>query len=222
MSNTIYCICVDCKRFESLKDGEEDMFKDDHYGHEIIIIVPLYLEVTHYDPENKAFNEISKTAFAQGAALFFKREIIENVGLLDDIFFIYAEETDWNLRAKKKGYEIYYVPTTIVYHKVTRNIKKKSLFRDYFFNRNTQILMWKHSKFKYLFPFYLKYLANNLRYLLSKIRDRDIKSINCQYNSIIQGFRIGVKRRTNQSCKKDLINNYNFINKHVLKSYRQK
>ncbi|MFX1258852.1 MAG: glycosyltransferase family 2 protein [Promethearchaeota archaeon] len=37
---------------------------------------------------------------------------------MDEIFFIYVEETDWNYRAKKKGYKIIYFPDIAIYHKV--------------------------------------------------------------------------------------------------------
>ena len=50
MSNTIYCLCVDCEVFKSLKQGEEASFKDKHWGHEIIIIDRHELDVTYYVP----------------------------------------------------------------------------------------------------------------------------------------------------------------------------
>lgn len=175
------------------------------------------------DPDNKMFNEIEITDYANGAALFFRKEIIDKIGLLDEIYFIYSEETDWNLQVKKYGFNIYYVPTTIVYHKVSRKIvdhkMRRSLFKSYFYNRNSQIFTWKHSKYRKLILFYIKYVFINIRYFISKLIEREIKTIYIQLFSIIQGFRIGVKRRTNQSCKKELIKSFNFINKHVLKSY---
>ncbi|MFX1385904.1 MAG: glycosyltransferase family 2 protein [Promethearchaeota archaeon] len=178
------------------------------------------------DPDNRMFSEIMKTDYATGAALFFPKEIIKKIGLLDEIYFMYSEEVDWNLRAKKEGFNIYYVPNTIVYHKVSKGIINKkirrSLFKSYFYNRNSQIFTWTHSKFRNLISFYLKYIFINIKYFASKLIKRELNSIYVQLFSIIQGFRIGVKRRTNQSCQKELIKNFNFINNHVLKLYRPK
>ena len=79
-----------------------------------------------YDPQNQKYNKVMLTDYAAGTALFLKKEVIKKIGLLDESFFMYYEETDWNLRAKKKGYKIYYVPTTIIYHNVTPVIGKKA------------------------------------------------------------------------------------------------
>ncbi len=52
-----------------------------------------------------------------GACFMIKRKVLEEIGLFDENFFIYNEELDLCLRAKKKGYSMAYTPDTIVYHK---------------------------------------------------------------------------------------------------------
>ena len=42
--------------------------------------------------------------FVVGAALLLAREAIDDVGLFDERFFLYAEETDWQRRARKRGW----------------------------------------------------------------------------------------------------------------------
>lgn len=51
-----------------------------------------------------------------GAFFAVRREAIEQVGLLDEGYFIYCEEVDWALRIKRAGWEAYYVPTAEVIH----------------------------------------------------------------------------------------------------------
>lgn len=51
-----------------------------------------------------------------GAALMARREAIQQVGLLDERFFIYCEEIDWCMRMKKAGWSIYCVPKAEVVH----------------------------------------------------------------------------------------------------------
>lgn len=171
-----------------------------------------------YDPKDQKYNEISLTDYAVGTALFVKKEVIDKIGLLDDIFFMYFEETDWNFRAKKNGYKNYYVPTTIVYHKVTRIINKKSLLlKQFFFNRNAQILIWKHAKFLDIMIFYLKFSLRNFRIILVALMNRKLFVVFLRLCSLAQGFRIGIKKRSNRSCSKILINDYNFIIKNVKK-----
>ena len=56
-----------------------------------------------------------------GAALMARGEAIQEVGLLDERFFIYCEEIDWCMRIKKAGWGIYCVPRAEVVHHVAES-----------------------------------------------------------------------------------------------------
>ncbi len=51
-----------------------------------------------------------------GACLVARREVIAAVGLLDERFFLYSEETDWCLRIQRAGWRIAYYPGATVVH----------------------------------------------------------------------------------------------------------
>jgi N-acetylglucosaminyl-diphospho-decaprenol L-rhamnosyltransferase len=51
-----------------------------------------------------------------GASMLLKRSVFERVGLFDETFFLYFEETDLCLRARRQGLLTYYVPTSVVAH----------------------------------------------------------------------------------------------------------
>jgi GT2 family glycosyltransferase len=51
-----------------------------------------------------------------GAALMTRREAIEQVGLLDERFFMYGEETDWCYRMAQASWKIHYCPSATVTH----------------------------------------------------------------------------------------------------------
>lgn len=51
-----------------------------------------------------------------GACLFTRKETIQQVGVLDDTFFLFCEEEDFCYRAAKQGWEIHYVPTARLIH----------------------------------------------------------------------------------------------------------
>ena len=79
-----------------------------------------------------------------GACLMVKREAIEQVGLLDEGFFIYCEEIDWCMRIKKAGWQIYCVPQAEVVHYVAQSTQQ---FRDEMFVqlwRSRYLLFAKH------------------------------------------------------------------------------
>ncbi len=54
--------------------------------------------------------------FVLGAALMVRREVILQVGGLDDAFFMYCEEMDWCLRMEEAGWSIFALPTAYVTH----------------------------------------------------------------------------------------------------------
>jgi N-acetylglucosaminyl-diphospho-decaprenol L-rhamnosyltransferase len=62
-----------------------------------------------------------------GAALMIRRAVIEEVGLLDEGFFMYCEEIDWCLRIKEAGWRILCVPRAEIVHHVGQSTRQ---FRD--------------------------------------------------------------------------------------------
>jgi N-acetylglucosaminyl-diphospho-decaprenol L-rhamnosyltransferase len=51
-----------------------------------------------------------------GAALMIRREVIEQIGLMDEGYFLYAEEKDWCYRAKQAGWKVGVLTTAEVVH----------------------------------------------------------------------------------------------------------
>jgi GT2 family glycosyltransferase len=51
-----------------------------------------------------------------GAAFLIRAEVIRQVGLMDEGFFMYAEEIDWCMRIKKAGWKIYCAPAAKIVH----------------------------------------------------------------------------------------------------------
>jgi GT2 family glycosyltransferase len=85
-----------------------------------------------------------------GACMMVRRTAIEQVGLLDEDYFLFLEETDWCYRMKRAGWKIYHVPQAEVYHyqgkSVERERKKAKLeyyrSRYLFFKKNRGSIQW--------------------------------------------------------------------------------
>lgn len=69
-----------------------------------------------------------------GAAMFVRRAVYEQIGGLDEQFFMYSEELDWCYRAKQAGWEIYYLPTAQVTHYEGKSSEQAVAARDIHFN----------------------------------------------------------------------------------------
>jgi len=61
-------------------------------------------------------NKASKTDWVAGASMLIRSEVVKDIGLMDEDYFLYFEETDFCLQAKKKGWECWYVPSSRVIH----------------------------------------------------------------------------------------------------------
>ncbi|MEM8737020.1 MAG: glycosyltransferase family 2 protein [Planctomycetota bacterium] len=65
-----------------------------------------------------ARDEPHRTDWLAGASLIVRRDVFDAVGLLDDRYFMYFEETDFCLAAARAGFEAWYVPGSRVVHLV--------------------------------------------------------------------------------------------------------
>ena len=63
---------------------------------------------------------------ATGCFMFVRREAIEQVGLLDEQFFIYGEETDWCYRFKNAGWKVIFTPCAEIIHLGGQSTKQKA------------------------------------------------------------------------------------------------
>jgi hypothetical protein len=61
-------------------------------------------------------NDVREVDYLEGSCFLMKREAVNIVGLLPEVYFMYFEEAEWCYRAKKHGYKIWYVPTARVIH----------------------------------------------------------------------------------------------------------
>jgi GT2 family glycosyltransferase len=80
-----------------------------------------------------------------GCAFMIKRKVIDQIGGLDDQFYLYWEETDYCLRLRQAGYQILIDPGTRILHKSGRTIGGRGALYTYYFFRNRLLLMHKHA-----------------------------------------------------------------------------
>jgi GT2 family glycosyltransferase len=85
-----------------------------------------------------------------GACMMVRRDALDRVGLLDEDYFLFLEETDWCYRMKRAGWKIYHVPQAEVYHfqgksaEAEREKAKVEYYRSryHFFKKNRGSVQW--------------------------------------------------------------------------------
>lgn len=94
------------------------------------------------------YDKPEKVDFASGCCIMFKREVFESVGFFDERYFLYYEDADLNERIKKAGFEIFYVPTAILYHmnaSSSGGAGKGNTLQDYFLTRNQMLFGMRYA-----------------------------------------------------------------------------
>ena len=119
-------------------------------------------------PKNRRFGRYNMT-FADedaelevdsvvGAYMQVRRAAIERVGLLDEAFFMYAEDIDWAFRIKAAGYKVWYYPAVTVRH-YKRAASRKNPKAQFEFWRAMLIFYRKHFRRTTVFPVHLLILT---------------------------------------------------------------
>lgn len=92
------------------------------------------------------YRAVEETGYLTGCCLVATREAWEKVGLLDERYFIYAEDSDWSLRARAAGYRLLFVPTARLWHKVSSSSGAASPFKAYHVVRANLMLFHRHAR----------------------------------------------------------------------------
>ncbi len=95
-----------------------------------------------------------------GAALMVKREVFETIGLFDERYFLYYEESDFCFRARKKGFKIMYLPKAVVFHANAKSTGLGSPLQDYFITRNRMLFASKFLPLRTRFALFREGLRN--------------------------------------------------------------
>lgn len=79
--------------------------------------------------------------FVTGCAMLVRRAVLERVGLLDERFFAYYEETEWCVRVRRAGYKIVHVPLARIWHKISPAAQADSPLVHYYMTRNRLLFL---------------------------------------------------------------------------------
>jgi len=97
--------------------------------------------------DHDQYDEIKEVEYVSGSAFLIKMEVIKKIGLMDEKYFLYFEESDWTLRANQEGYRSAYIPTAHIWHKVSSSGGGISnTIGLYYITRNRWLFMKKWAK----------------------------------------------------------------------------
>ena len=93
-----------------------------------------------------------------GAFMFFRREVLEEVGVLDESFFMFGEDLDWCYRVRRSDWKILYVGSKQVLHVKGASTRQNPRDMNAHFHRAMLIFHRKHLEERY--PFFVNWIVS--------------------------------------------------------------
>lgn len=84
----------------------------------------------------KSTNTIRSISFMTGCLMLIPVKIIQEVGKLEEKYFLYSEDTDYCCRVMDAGYDLLFCEDAVIYHKINASTGKSSNLMTYYTTRN--------------------------------------------------------------------------------------
>ena len=94
--------------------------------------------------DRRHYTSVERVFAACAAGCLYRRKMIDEIGFLDDDFFLYDEDVDLSFRAQLAGWKCVYVPDAVVYHKGNATAGRLSNTHVYYHTRNLEFVWIKN------------------------------------------------------------------------------
>ncbi|MCI8454776.1 MAG: glycosyltransferase family 2 protein [Lachnospiraceae bacterium] len=135
--------------------------------------------------------KVKEVTFATGCCMMIKADVFEKIGLLEEDYFMYYEDTDFCTRLAMNGIKIKYVPEARLWHKIGRSAGGSgSPFATYYVTRNRLNYVKKYGSFLdcTAYPF--------------SLASRYIRMAMCKDEAVKRAFRQGIQDHMHGRCGK--------------------
>jgi len=106
-----------------------------------------------YELDKGQYDCVEEIFFPPTCGAMFRKKLFDEIGLFDEDFFAYADDTELAIRARMAGWKCIYIPKAIIYHKNSGSSGQYSPFKAFLVERNR---LWITIKY---FPLPLLYLS---------------------------------------------------------------
>jgi GT2 family glycosyltransferase len=117
-----------------------------------------------------------------GSSILIPRVIIEKIGLLREWFFLYWEDSEYSLRARRGGFQIKVCAESKVYHHMSRSTNKIYFQKEYYLFRN-RLFLWRlyANKGQYLSGISVSLIRLGIAFVTGLRINRENREINQLY-----------------------------------------
>jgi GT2 family glycosyltransferase len=136
----------------------------------------LFRNTYHGKPDGPATRQQRELQTASFCCALVPLAAFEELGELDERFFMYYEETDFIRRALERGYRLLYVPDAVIYHQESASSGGGWMtpFKHYYATRNRLYLVHKHAVSRVKYAYFTTYFwATRVPYVFRYVLSRD-------------------------------------------------
>ena len=129
--------------------------------------------IGYHQKDEGAFDVPGETSSIHGAAMMVPKRVVDAVGMMTEIYFLYYEEHDWAEMIKRAGYKVYYQPKSYILHKESLSTGKFSPLKTYYIARNRIVFARRNFKpvqlfVSLLFQTFVSIPKNTLTFLVKR------------------------------------------------------
>ncbi len=136
----------------------------------------------------------SKIPLFSGCAFIIRRSLFSEAGGFDDLYYLYAEDTDLALKIASRGYSFAFAQTAVCYHKHSATVSNLKIDKQFYLHRNHYYILF------IFFPLYIflgKIVPQFFKDLARFVKRKPRKYSFTVYQSILSNiFRLIRKKRT--------------------------
>jgi len=147
-------------------------------------------EMRGYNQKDRGqIDVLADVDYIPSCGLIAKASAVQEIGLLDPVYFAYFDDPDWCWRMRQRGYHIRYVPTARMWHKVSRTAGSYSPQACYALGINAVVFMKKHARwYQWVKWFAFAVLSLPFLYVVRAFQGKS-KSVWAKALGIRDGFR---------------------------------
>jgi GT2 family glycosyltransferase len=103
-------------------------------------------KIGHMEEDKGQYPTDQFTDLGHGAAMMIPKSVVEKIGMMPDIYFLYYEEHDWCELIKRAGFKVKYIANSRIFHKESVSVGKESPLKVYYMTRNRLLFMRRNYK----------------------------------------------------------------------------
>ena len=126
-----------------------------------------------------------------GTAMFIRRQVLKQVGLLDERYFMYYEDMDFCKRAVQKGWELYVLPDAMILHHVEASTEEDPATRHYHKARSSVLFFQSYSSGLKRPLIFIYRLGSGVKRVITLLWQNQYSEALAHIRGLVHGIRCG-------------------------------